>query len=1007
MGSKRKRKDRDVSTVAPDAKRQQKDTQKPSTEATSPPPIDTSPFLDNPRGADLKREVQLYDALGSEDGLERLGAANAIVSGLLGGTGVEESTLQKHLERRLFRGLASGRKGSRLGFSVVLTEILSELFGTKDLAAQKYSNLTFDRILGFLVAKTKPEGDLSGQEEKDHALGLLFGLQSFVRSNILFGATVHWNEILDRLLGLAKKKPWIREECGWVIVEALAQMSQSQAEYTLEQLCDAGLAPSPEGVGIWLTARNRFPDMKLPSKPWGQSGNPLDHLETLGKSLKESSSGNQSAKEKQQATQTGSWNSKLHFVWNILLAQYAQDATANGNTSNFENFWKVAVDENLFASTASPERKFWGFLLFQKLFQDHLSYETLLPSIFSHNLVLCLINQLQGTDRLLNRAAEKSLKVLVQAAEANSQVMVAVLPHLIGGHGTYNFDTATKTKTVEKLLGLVNDKNANSVIEILQKPVLSIEGLTDFSTDATKQAEMRRQLFLDYLLSIIRRVNVQDDSRDLSWVKKSALPTIATMAYCEDAQFQPSLTPKIRGLSRDRLMSCFAHLLPDLRGYSFPCDLVKALEPDAVKMDAKIAEARDGAISTMGKILKKTKKADAQDKAPLQALALLYSLVVFQLYNGEPEAISTIDELKLFYDRLIRHKDSGDSEVEASEVMVELLLSFISKPSALLRKVTQHVFTAFMTDITIEGLKLITDVLESSENLRGQQEMFDQQPEDGDQVEDDSDIEMDSDVEVIDMNGEEGQLTTNLDEDEESNEEENSDGDEPAEEDEEAKKLDAALALALGTKGLDPDAEESDSDANMTDSEMMALDSKLVEIFSQRKKATKPKKEHKEAKETIVNFKSRVLDLLEIFVKKQPGNPLAFGLLLPLLQLIRTTKTKKLADRASNIIQTFQQAAKKHGKAAGEVNVSKQVKLMKAIHLEASKDPSHMFAKAASTSSLMLASSCYRADKGSFEKLAAVYTKTQVAWVNGEVKLSVILFNDWTNWCQNHANANT
>lgn len=76
----------------------------------------------------------------------------------------------------------------------------------------------------------------------------------------------------------------------------------------------------------------------------------------------------------------------------------------------------------------------------------------------------------------MNRAAEKSLKVLVQAAEANSQVMVAVLPHLIGGHGTYNFDTATKTKTVEKLLILVDDKNANSVIEILQKPVLSIEG---------------------------------------------------------------------------------------------------------------------------------------------------------------------------------------------------------------------------------------------------------------------------------------------------------------------------------------------------------------------------------------------------------------------------------------------------------------------------------------------------------------------------------------------------
>jgi DNA polymerase phi len=172
----------------------------------------------------------------------------------------------------------------------------------------------------------------------------LFGLQSFVRAKVLFGSDSRWNDILDKLLGLSKKKPWIREECGWVIVEALAQMNKSQAEYTLEQLHDVGLASSPEGVGIWLSARNRFPDMKFPSKPWGQSGNPLDHLKTLAKALKESSTGEESAKVKPQASQTGSWNSKLHFVWNIVLAQYAQDAAADGSAPDFENFWKVAVD---------------------------------------------------------------------------------------------------------------------------------------------------------------------------------------------------------------------------------------------------------------------------------------------------------------------------------------------------------------------------------------------------------------------------------------------------------------------------------------------------------------------------------------------------------------------------------------------------------------------------------------------------------------------------------------
>lgn len=326
--------------------KKQKISRKGPAVAPIQPQLDASPFVDNPRGDELKREVNLYNTLSSENEEERLNAAAAIISGLLEEDGVDESTLQRHLERRLFRGLASGRKGARIGYALVLAEILGQLFGPKDLVTKKYTGLGFDTVLGFLVAKTKPDGDLSGQEEKDHSLGLLFGLQSFVRAKILFGDDdERWNIILHKLIKLSEKKPWIREECGWVIAEALGQMSQKQAEGTLNVLLEAGLALSPEGVGIWLMARSQFPDMKFPSKPWGQSGNPLEHLKSLGKALKESSSGDDAAKT-QQAKQTGNWNPKLHFVWNVILGHYItaiKDKT-EGIRLEFENFWKVAVD---------------------------------------------------------------------------------------------------------------------------------------------------------------------------------------------------------------------------------------------------------------------------------------------------------------------------------------------------------------------------------------------------------------------------------------------------------------------------------------------------------------------------------------------------------------------------------------------------------------------------------------------------------------------------------------
>lgn len=134
------------------------------------------------------------------------------------------------------------------------------------------------------------------------------------------------------------------------------------------------------------------------------------------------------------------------------------------------------MTENLFASSASRERKFWGFLLFQKVVEDAESFGKLLPSIFSNNLMRCLINHVQEQDRFLHRAADKSLKVMIQAAEDKPKLLEVFLPRLIGGNGNYNFDRITKTKTIDRLLTLVNGKTAASVIKILVDHAQTVTG---------------------------------------------------------------------------------------------------------------------------------------------------------------------------------------------------------------------------------------------------------------------------------------------------------------------------------------------------------------------------------------------------------------------------------------------------------------------------------------------------------------------------------------------------
>ncbi len=60
--------------------------------------------------------------------------------------------------------------------------------------------------------------------------------------------------------------------------------------------------------------------------------------------------------------------------------------------------------------------------------------------------------------------------------ETEPKILETVLPRLISGHGTYNFDKVTKTKTIEKILGVVDESNAEAVIDILVKPTLVVEG---------------------------------------------------------------------------------------------------------------------------------------------------------------------------------------------------------------------------------------------------------------------------------------------------------------------------------------------------------------------------------------------------------------------------------------------------------------------------------------------------------------------------------------------------
>lgn len=300
-------------------------------------------FVENSTGPDRVREAKLYELLGSEDIEDRVSAAEVIVSSLLDDEGVPEAVLQKHIDWRLFRGLASGRAAARLGYSVVLSEILRQLFGTEALSETKYPGLTFEKVLEILQERTKPIGNITGQEERDCYLGQLFGLECILQANVVRNNAERWSVVLQALIKLAAKKVWLRQQCGWIIAQTISfgSLRQDAVLETINTLKAAKWAKTPEGVAIWIVALDMFPDLE-------EEGirNPLDpkNATELPAILKETATKDdaEEAQLENVKMKQAVWTHQLHFVWSSIIGHFI--ASGERNAKAFAAFWKRTVD---------------------------------------------------------------------------------------------------------------------------------------------------------------------------------------------------------------------------------------------------------------------------------------------------------------------------------------------------------------------------------------------------------------------------------------------------------------------------------------------------------------------------------------------------------------------------------------------------------------------------------------------------------------------------------------
>ncbi|KAI8990992.1 DNA polymerase phi-domain-containing protein [Mycotypha africana] len=885
--------------------------------------------------------LQLYWDLASFDATARQTAAAALIKSLSDFQAKHEESLEatdkvadteekldllcasdvSYAVRRLLRGLSSSRQGARQGFSLALTELLAIV-----------DCLSIKLVLDLLFKFTERTKSMSGEEIRDVLFGRLFGLQSIVAAGMIARSSTTTADIIrivESLHEMATTKSYLAEVCHHVVINMLSHFKdtkhQDEVVEKIKALFLDGPVSNVDQLNLIIGMQQKLNNVDLSTQLAKWKNHNILHpanLKLLSNILKEIPSETQEA--------LAQWKPQLHSVWDPILNMYFSENKPK-NIASFQEFWTVAVDNSMFDRDASHGRKYWGFQLVEKVLR-RLSSEQM-PLIFTSNFMRTFINNLASEDRFLNRAARHTAQVIQTVAEENKQVGFALITQLLGQHGSQHFDRITKTKTVENLLTTMDTEGIQFYLEYLAHTFIECssdedegEKMSEASRDwalnqftllmtnskIPKNESWITELIRFFLIHSFFDINSsatngkkkKSDSKEGSYWTGLYKPTPAlsqaTIRTCQQ-KFQsilvalsklaptekisagtPIKTRKLNGMTNDG----------ELWAYKV-FDIYQSLKKDKklvshVHLEKETAAVINEAVKKVMELRSKMEKIDKNewhDSVERGFEILLLNLILHTLINEE-EGVSVLSEITDCYDKIFASaaaaskrstkktkkeqeepSDANEEQPDPIDVIVDILVSFLTSESPVLKNLAEQVFEIFSHKLTKQSLENLIAILAGDDKQ-------------GDDIFDDDEEDLDDDVEMMDMD--------DVDMVDENEEEEEDEDDEEVDEE-----LRQKVEEAMKAQGINA-TEDSDEEEDLDDDAMAAFDEKLAEVFKQKKLA---KQEGKTMQQNIVQFKNNVMELLVIYARKNPTNPLVLNLIVPLLNIIRDTPAKSVTNQ--------------------------------------------------------------------------------------------------------------
>ena len=356
----------------------------------------------------------------------------------------------------------------------------------------------------------------------------------------------------------------------------------------------------------------------------------------------------------------------------------------------------------------------------------------IIASIFSQNFMRCFMNHLALTDRYLHRASEKTQKAIIKKVKNDPSTTMSILAALLAlPQGDINFDARTKTKTIETGLAHAAILYPHEVVELYQNMMLRP------ATQDDKVATLRRKLLTDQLVNALhsypRTLPKRKDS--FAYIQQT-LSLLAKFAYCNlnslptEAAYCPipTISPSSRSMFRTRISSCLAHVLKffDI-GFNFTYRLLRDMHERnqannwgglLLDTDLNVQRLMDKTLATLYYMENEIGAQMVAKHELRQSVSILLSMSMLQVHNGDVSAVSDLEDLnKMLHEKSLAQLDIID--VQDSTTLVEIILSLISKPSLLFRRLSQQVFAALAGAIDRHGLMSLLKVIDEYCFLNG------------------------------------------------------------------------------------------------------------------------------------------------------------------------------------------------------------------------------------------------------------------------------------------------